>query len=323
MKRLLPLVALTLAGTAPSAEPIKSLVSHGLHGVFRMAQRRGVDFPPNRPATPRGNTRKLSGKARSRWVRTLGPCDQVVEGYQPYRRPAWMTQEDHEVLPVPRMVRECRYQVGRRGVRGRTVTLVTTLLDADRYPAAALADLDRHRWQVETDLAHRKRDVLPSQTGEEVAKELTAFTTVYNLVRLALVEASRRQSDGRKQFAGDAKLLSQPDGAGELVGHRTVAPPVPRVSASGGAVQDADFGRSKEVAEFAANQLGDLFGADSASEGIEQFVDRGHERNLPTVVLPQERERRRLVHPVRQNTPICVGDPCSGCSGPTPTNRTA
>ena len=54
------------------------LVSRGLHGVFRMSQRRVVYFTPGRLPPPRWNTRELSGKARSRRVRTLGPTDQVV-----------------------------------------------------------------------------------------------------------------------------------------------------------------------------------------------------------------------------------------------------
>jgi hypothetical protein len=91
------------------------LVRRGMHGVFRMAQTRGVDFTPNRPAPPRWNTRDLSGKARSRWVRTLGPGDQVVEWYKPYVRSGWMSNEDHEALPLTLTVRECRYQVGGEG----------------------------------------------------------------------------------------------------------------------------------------------------------------------------------------------------------------
>jgi hypothetical protein len=91
------------------------LAARGLHGVFRMAQRRGVDFPPNRTAPPRWNTRKRSGKARWRWVRALGPCDQVVEWYKPSVRSARMSNEDHEALPLTRTVRESRYQVGGAG----------------------------------------------------------------------------------------------------------------------------------------------------------------------------------------------------------------
>ena len=38
----------------------------------------------------------------------------------------------------------------------KVVTLVTTLLDPKAYPAEALADLYRSRWQVETNFAHLK-----------------------------------------------------------------------------------------------------------------------------------------------------------------------
>lgn len=173
------------------------LVRRGLHGVFRMSQRRVVDFTPGRLPPPRWNTRKLSGKSRSRWVRTLGPTDQVVEWYKPYQRPAWLPAEEYAGLPTTLPVRETRYEVSRPGFRVRTVTLVSTLLDADAYPAAELAGLYRRRWQVETDLRHLKTtlgmDVLHCETEAGVSKELAAFAVVYNLVRVVMLEAARRQ----------------------------------------------------------------------------------------------------------------------------------
>ena len=167
------------------------LVSRGLHGVFRVSQRRVVDFTPGRLPPPRWNTRKLSGKARSRWVRTLGPLDQVVEWYKPYQRPAWMSAEEYARLPTTLSVRETRYEVSRPGFRVRIVTLVSTLLDADAYPAQELAGLYRRRWRVETDLRHLKTtlgmDVLHCDTEAGVLKELTAFAMVYNLVRVVML----------------------------------------------------------------------------------------------------------------------------------------
>jgi hypothetical protein len=175
------------------------LVHRGLHGVFRMSQRRVVDFTPGREPPPRWNTRKLTGKARSRWARTLGPEDQVVEWYKPYQRPTWMSAEEYAALPVTLAVRETRYAVDRPGFRVRTVTLVSTLLDAGAYPATALADLYRQRWSVETDLAHLKTtlgmDTLRCETEAGVAKELAAFAVVYNLVRVVMLEAGRRQDE--------------------------------------------------------------------------------------------------------------------------------
>ena len=76
------------------------LASRGPHAVFRMSRRRVVDFTPGRQPPPRWNTCRLSGKARARRVRTLGPTDQVVEWYKPYQRPAWMSAEEYVRLPV-------------------------------------------------------------------------------------------------------------------------------------------------------------------------------------------------------------------------------
>ena len=190
------------------------LASRGLHGVFRMSQRRVVDFTPNRPPPPRWNTRKLSGKARSRWVRTLGPADQIVEWYKPYQRPAWMSAEEYAGLPVTLPVRETRFAVNRPGFRVQTITLVSTLLDAEAYPVEALAGLYRQRWQVETDLAHLKTtlgmDALRCETEAGMAKELAAFAIVYNLVRVVMLEAGRRQgvSARRISFVDALRWLS-------------------------------------------------------------------------------------------------------------------
>ena len=176
---------------------IALLVGRGLHGVFRMSQRRVVNFTPDRPQPPRWNTRKLTGRARSRWVRALGSTDQVVEWYKPYVRPVWMTAEEFAALPITLLVRECQYEVARRGFLVRTITLVTTLLDAQAYPADDLATSYFERWEVETNFAHLKTtlgmDVLHCETEAGVLKELTVYAIVYNLVRVVMLEAGRRQ----------------------------------------------------------------------------------------------------------------------------------
>jgi hypothetical protein len=57
--------------------------------------------------------------------------------------------------------------------------------------------LYRGRWQVETNLKHLKTtmnmDVLRCETVAGVNKELAMFALTYNLVRLVMLEASRRQ----------------------------------------------------------------------------------------------------------------------------------
>jgi hypothetical protein len=108
-----------------------------------------------------------------------------------------MTVEEYARLPDTLAVRECQYQVTRPGFRVRTITLVTTLLDAEAYPADELAALYFQRWEVETDFAHLKTtlglDVLHCETEAGVLKELTIYAIVYNLVRVVMLEASRRQ----------------------------------------------------------------------------------------------------------------------------------
>jgi Transposase DDE domain len=173
------------------------LVRGGVQAVFRMHQRQIVDFTPNRTHARPGEKRAAKGLPRSRWLRRLGVLDQVVEWFKPAERPEWMSAEEYATLPETLIVRELRYNVGRPGFRTRTVTRVTTLLDAALYPLDALAELYGVRWRVELDLRHlkttMKMDVLKCKTVQGVLKELTVYAIVYNLVRVVMVEAARRQ----------------------------------------------------------------------------------------------------------------------------------
>jgi Transposase DDE domain len=180
-----------------SFQHLALLVIRGVHGVFRMHQRQIVDFTPGRPHVHPKDKGAKKGLPRSRWMRRLGVLDQVVECFKPQRKPRWMTAEQFAALPDSVIVREIRYQVGQRGFRTKTVTLVTTLLDADLYPLKALAELYRDRWRVEQNLRHLKQtmkmDVLRCKTVDGVLKELTIYAIVYNLVRVVMMEAADRQ----------------------------------------------------------------------------------------------------------------------------------
>jgi hypothetical protein len=173
------------------------LVRRGVHALFRLHQRQIVDFTPGRPhADPQGKD-SPKGLPRSRWLCALGLTDQVVEWFKPVRRPDWMTAEEYAALPEVVRVRELRYRVAVPGYRTREVTVVTTLIDAATYPADEVATLYFRRWQVETNLRHLKQtmkmDILHCQSVEGVTKELSVFCLVYNLVRVVMLEAARRQ----------------------------------------------------------------------------------------------------------------------------------
>lgn len=166
-----------------------------LHGLFRVHQKQIVSFRCHRRhQTPQ---QPAPGLPTSRWLRRLGHRDQLVEYSKPAARPDWMTEEQGRQLPETLVVRELRYRVRVPGVRTKEVTLVTTLLDADRYPAKELARLYGLRWGVETNRGHLKRtlgmDVLHGTTVAGVLKELAVFVIVYNLVRRVMAAAAARQ----------------------------------------------------------------------------------------------------------------------------------
>jgi hypothetical protein len=175
------------------------LISHGLHGIFRAHQKLIVDFTPGRPhAVPgRGKSDRKKGQPRSKWIASLGDLDQIVEWLRPPEVPAWLTDEAWAALPATLRMRELRYTIARPGFRVRTVTLVTTLLDPQRYPKEKLAEAYRLRWTIETAFGHlkttMKMDVLRCQTVRGIEKELTMFLLVYNLVRMTILEAAKRQ----------------------------------------------------------------------------------------------------------------------------------
>jgi hypothetical protein len=177
------------------------LRQQGLHAVFRVHQRQLVDFTPSRPHTTPKPSAAQKGLPRSRWRRQVGVTAQLVEWVKPVRPPVhppeWLTPALCAALPALLCVRELRYGVAQAGFRTQTVTLVTTLLEVDLYPADALAELYHMRWQVETHLRHLKQtmglDVLHCQRLAGVLKALAVFALVSTLVRVVMLEAAKRQ----------------------------------------------------------------------------------------------------------------------------------
>ena len=167
-----------------------------LHAVLRCHQQQIVSFRIGRKHTSQRKPRK--GMPRSRYVRRLGHWDQVVEYAKPTTKPKWLDEATWATLPTTLLVRELRYLTTQPGYRTRVITLVTTLLDPEAYPATELAKLYLSRWQIEVNFRHLKTtmglDVLHCKHVDGVLKELHMFAITYNLVRLVMLEASRRQN---------------------------------------------------------------------------------------------------------------------------------
>jgi Transposase DDE domain len=194
------------------------LVQAGLHAVLRVGARQIVDFTPGRPFAMPGvrRTPAVKGLPRSRWLKALGVHDQLVTWLKPKTCPSWLTRETLAALPDSLVLREVRYHISTPGFRTRQITLVTTLLDAELYRVADLAELYRQRWQVETSLARLKTtmqmDVLHCKTVPGVLKELTVFALVYNLVRMVMWHSAMLQHIGveRISFLDALRWLGAP-----------------------------------------------------------------------------------------------------------------
>jgi hypothetical protein len=174
------------------------LMRLGLHGLFPLHRRRVVDFTKGRPhSTARCGRERIPGMPRSRWIKSLGKEDQLVEYFKPPEVPPWMSRDEFEALPDSIIVRELRRTACRPGLGSVTLTMVTTLLHPAIYPPGELLELRLRRWDVETNLRHLKitmnMDVLRCKSEQGVRKELAVFCLVYNLVRVVMLEAARRQ----------------------------------------------------------------------------------------------------------------------------------
>ncbi len=145
--------------------------------------------------------------------RRLGYQDHVVVWRRP-ARPEWMSEETYERMPASMELREVRVQVDTPGTRTRVLTVVTTLLDAEEYSRADIADAYHQRWHVELDIRNIKRtlhmNILTCKTPEMLAKEIWTHLLGYNLVRQALAEASRAAGVSPRQlsFAGGVQTMN-------------------------------------------------------------------------------------------------------------------
>jgi hypothetical protein len=156
---------------------IALLRRQGVQVLVRVHGQRRVSFSRGRRSTGAGI-----------WPLRLGHNDHLTIWQKTSVPSRIISREAYHALPQQMLLRELRYRVTCRGYRTRTVTLATTLLDPQRYPAEALAELYQRRWQAEVNLRHLKQTlgmrVLHSRSVAGVEKELLAFALVYNLVCL-------------------------------------------------------------------------------------------------------------------------------------------
>jgi Transposase DDE domain len=118
--------------------------------------------------------------------RRLGWGDHLVSWPKP-PRPDWMSKEQYDSLPDELTLREVRLVVRQKGFRTKELVIVSTLLDAESYPADQIAVLYRRRWQAELNLRSLKvvlqMDQLRCKTPHRVRNEFYMHLVAYNLIR--------------------------------------------------------------------------------------------------------------------------------------------
>ena len=148
------------------------LQQRGVDAVVRKHQLRATDF---------------------RRGQRLGKDDQLVRWSKP-ARPKWMGREQYASLPDELVLREVRVRVKQKGFRTKSLVVVTTLISANEYPAAQIAELYRRRWQAELNLRSLKvvlqMDHLRCKTPQRVRNEFYMHLVAYNLIRRAMALAA-------------------------------------------------------------------------------------------------------------------------------------
>jgi hypothetical protein len=126
-----------------------------------------------------------------------------------------LSAKQWRLMPAQMTVRIIRFAAQIRGFRNRRITLVTTLLDPERYPAHQIIALYARRWRLELSLRDLKTtlglEMLRCKSPAMAEKELLAYCLAHNLVRGLMAEAvARHQVDlERVSFKGALDALRQ------------------------------------------------------------------------------------------------------------------
>ena len=145
----------------------------------------------------------------------LGKNDRLFTWLMPPQKPDWLPHSWWKKIPVQLTVRVIRFRLCSAGYRTESVTLVTTLLDAQKYPAEDIAGLYARRWKIELWFRDIKTsmgmEVLRCKSPQMVHKELEMFFIAYNLLRCLMAQAGVANDVAldRMSFKGTVDSLRQ------------------------------------------------------------------------------------------------------------------
>jgi len=149
-------------------------------------------------------------------TKVLGQDDLLITWPKPqYNKASSYSKSDWETLPEILHLRQIKVTVNQTGFRVQTFYIVTTLLDAKRYPADEIAELYFERWDVELFFRDIKitmnMDVLRCKSPDMIHKEIMMHLIAYNCIQSLISEAVRHTSDSvrRISFKGSLQTIRQ------------------------------------------------------------------------------------------------------------------
>jgi hypothetical protein len=137
--------------------------------------------------------------AEAESVKILGENDRLIHWPKPKtRQAANYSHEAWEHSPERLLLRQIKVTVDQPGFRATTFYIITTLTDAQAYPAGDIAALYLQRWEVELFFRDIKTtmgmDILRCKTPAMVRKEILMTFIAYNGIRHLMNQAARQQN---------------------------------------------------------------------------------------------------------------------------------
>lgn len=149
-------------------------------------------------------------------VEILGDDDLLIHWKKPKRQKASSySLEGWKALPETLLLRQIKVTVNQSGFRSSSFYIITTLLDAETYPANKIADLYFQRWDVELFFRDIKTtmgmDILRCKSPDMVRKEILMHLIAYNCIRGLMIESVRGTDVPvrRVSFKGSVQALRQ------------------------------------------------------------------------------------------------------------------
>ena len=177
----------------------------GSYPLIALLQTLGVDFIGR-------TTRRIDGRRR---LKRLGPNDWLLQWEKGAKPSTWMTAAQWLGLPQTLTLRAVKGSLYQKGYRLRQVTVITTLLDAELYPASEILEAYCRRWRLEMCLNDLKTTLgmesLPNRSPEMAQQELHTRLIAHNLVRCTIAQAATEHSVAlaRISFKGSLDALRQ------------------------------------------------------------------------------------------------------------------